>query len=100
MNSLRSASRVAASASIDALVIALGGALALGFAFMRIEEEGVPSSLGVFEPDREMLESRGVATADSSPVSSLSSPNESLLLARAFFFFFLGGASLFGVEDL
>lgn len=58
-----------------------------------------PSSTGVLEPDRETLESRGVA-ADSSPVSSLSSPNESLLLANVFFFFFLGGASLRGVEDL
>lgn len=58
-----------------------------------------PSSTGVFEPERDMLESRGVA-ADSSPVSSLSSPKESLLFARAFFFFFFGGPSLFGVEDL
>lgn len=55
-----------------------------------------PSSTGVFEAEREML---GVA-ADSSPVSSLSSPKESLLFARAFFFFFFGGPSLFGVEDL
>ena len=58
-----------------------------------------PSSRGVLEPDREILESRGVA-ADSSPVSSWSSPKESLLFARGFFFFFLGGPSLRGVDDL
>lgn len=67
---------------------------------MRRTADGVPSSTGVFDPEREMLESRGVAAADSSPVSSLSSPNESLLFARVFFFFFLGGPSLFGVDDL
>lgn len=66
---------------------------------MRRTAGALPSSTGVFEPEREILESRGVA-ADSSPVSSLSSPNDSLLFASAFFFFFLGGPSLFGVDDL
>lgn len=66
---------------------------------MRRTADAAPSSTGVFEPEREILESRGVA-ADSSPVSSVSSPNESLLFARAFFFLFFGGPSLFGVDDL
>lgn len=66
---------------------------------MRRAADVAPSSMGVFEPERETLESRGVVV-DSSPLSLLSSPKESLLLARAFFFFFLGGPSLFGVDDL
>lgn len=66
---------------------------------MRREDDIVVSSPGVFEPDLDTLESRGVA-AESSPVSSLSSPKDSLLLASGFFFFFFGGASLWGVLDL
>ena len=88
-------SRASASASKDAFVKALGGGGAFGFAFMR---RVVLSSPGVFEPDRDTLESRGVA-ADSSP-SSWSSPNESLLFAKAFFFFFFGGQSLREGVDL
>lgn len=88
-------SRASASASKDAFVKVLGGGGAFGFAFIR----GVaPSSAGVFEPDRDTLESRGVA-ADSS-ASSWSSPNDSLLFARGFFFFFFGGPSLRGGVDL
>lgn len=66
---------------------------------MRRAADVALSSIGVFEPEREMLDSRGVV-AESSPVSSLSSPKESLLFASAFFFFFLGGPSLLGVDDL
>lgn len=66
---------------------------------MRTDDEGVFSSPGVFEPERDALESCGVVV-DSSPVSSLSSPKDSLLFARGFFFFFLGGPSLRGVDDL
>lgn len=81
---------------MDAFVKAFGGGGALGFAFMR---RVAPSSAGGFEPERDTLESRGVV-ADSSPVSSWSSPKESLLLAKGFFFFFFGGPSLRGDADL
>lgn len=59
-----------------------------------------PSSTGVFEAERATLDSRGVAAESSSPVSSLSSPNESLLFATGFFFFFFGGPSARGVAVL
>ena len=55
---MRRTSRACASASRDALVKAFGGGGAFGFAFMR---RVALSSAGVFELDREMLDSRGVA---------------------------------------
>jgi hypothetical protein len=97
-NSFRRVSRACASSSTAALVIAFGGGGAFGFGAIRRE----PSSMGVFDADRETLESRGagVAAEESSAEPSSSSANESLLFARGFFFFFLGGPSLRDVDVL
>lgn len=96
-NSFRSVSRARASSSAAALVIAFGGGGAFGFGAIRRE----PSSKGVFDADRETLESRGAGVAaESSAEPSSSSANESLLFARGFFFFFLGGPSLRDVDVL
>lgn len=94
-NSLRRASRVCASDSSAAFVIALGGGGAFGFGAIRRDDGAEASSTGVFEADRETPEpdSCGVAL-ESSPASSFSSSaNESLLFANGFFFFFFGGPS-------